>query len=166
MVAVIPMNERGALRDTTLPKGGGPDGPHAIFVRKGIQILIPFYAIQHRPDIWGEDAELFRPERWEGRKIRWEWTPFGGGPRKCLCRKCSLQFFVLFDLVLHNMDADSDVHPEQFGLTESAYLIVRFLQRFDACENMEGPGEIKLHTAIENRSGTGVKVRFREATPR
>ena len=35
---------------------------------------------------------------------------------------------------------------------------------FDRCENMEkGDGEIKLHTAIENRSGTGVKVRFHKA---
>lgn len=89
MVAVIPMNERVALRDTTLPRGGGPDGSHPIFVRKGIQVLIPFYAIQHRPDIWGDDCEFFRPERWEGRKIGWEWTPFGGGPRKCLGRMCS-----------------------------------------------------------------------------
>ena len=87
IVAVIPMNERVALRDTTLPRGGGPDGSHPIFVRKGIQVLIPFYAIQHRPDIWGEDTDAFRPERWEGRKIGWEWTPFGGGPRKCLGRE-------------------------------------------------------------------------------
>jgi hypothetical protein len=39
---------------------------------------------------------------------------------------------------------------------------VRMLQRFDVVEEMEGPGELKLHTAIENRSGTGVKVRFHE----
>lgn len=87
LVAVIPMNERVALRDTTLPRGGGDDGSYPIFVRKGIQILIPAYAIQHRPDIWGEDAEEFRPERWEDHKIGWEWVPFGGGPRKCLGRK-------------------------------------------------------------------------------
>lgn len=46
---------------------------------------------------------------------------------------------------------------------EASYLIVRVLQQFDKCENMEGPGEIKLHTAIENRSGTGVQVRFHQA---
>lgn len=89
VVAVIPMNERIALRDTTLPRGGGEDGSYPIFVRKGIQVLIPAYAIQHRPDIWGEDAEEFRPERWEDHKIGWEWIPFGGGPRKCLGRKYS-----------------------------------------------------------------------------
>ena len=53
---------------------------------------------------------------------------------------------------------------EQFAFTEASYLIIRFLQRFDNVENMEGPGEIKLHTAIENRSGTGVKVRLRAAS--
>lgn len=42
--------------------------------------------------------------------------------------------------------------------------MVRFLQKYDKCENMEeGDGEIKLHTAIENRSGTGVHVRFHQA---
>ncbi|KAF8852932.1 putative cytochrome P450 [Acephala macrosclerotiorum] len=136
IVAVIPMNERVALNDTTLPRGGGPDGSKPIFVRKGIQVLIPLYAIQHRPDIWGEDAEDFRPERWKGRRIGWEWIPFGGGARKCL--------------------------GQQFAFTEASYCIVRMLQRFDVVENMEGPGEIKLHTAIENRSGTGVMVRFHE----
>jgi cytochrome P450 len=90
VAAVIPMSERSALRDTTLPRGGGPDGASPIFVRQGTQILIPKYAIQHRPDIWGEDAEDFRPERWEGRKVGWEWVPFGGGPRKCLGRKSRL----------------------------------------------------------------------------
>lgn len=88
-VAVVPMNERTALRDTTLPTGGGEDGAKPIFVLQGTQVLIPTYAIQHRPDIWGDDAEDFRPERWEGRKPGWEWIPFGGGPRKCLGRKFS-----------------------------------------------------------------------------
>jgi cytochrome P450 len=87
IVAVIPMNERVALRDTTLPRGGGPDGESPIFVRKGIQILIPVYAMQHRPDIWGDDAEYFNPDRWTNHRIGWEWIPFGGGPRKCLGRK-------------------------------------------------------------------------------
>ncbi|KAH9217879.1 cytochrome P450 [Leptodontidium sp. 2 PMI_412] len=40
IVAIILMNERIALRDTTLPRGGGPDGSKPIFVRKGIQVLI------------------------------------------------------------------------------------------------------------------------------
>ena len=54
------------------------------------------------------------------------------------------------------------MHPEQFSLMETSVVIVRFLQRFDKIENMEPPGPIKLHHAIENRSGTGVQVRLHE----
>ena len=89
VTAVIPMNERTALRDTVLPVGGGEDGSQPIFVLEGTQILVPQYALQHRPDIWGEDVEQFKPERWDGRKSGWEWIPFGAGPRKCLGRKFS-----------------------------------------------------------------------------
>ena len=37
------------------------------------------------------------------------------------------------------------------------------LQRFDQIENMEAPGPIKFHQAIENHSGTGTQVRLHEA---
>ena len=52
---------------------------------------------------------------------------------------------------------------EQFSLTETSYVVVRFLQRFDRIENMEGPGPIRLHHTIENRSGSGVQVRLHAA---
>lgn len=88
VAAVIPLNERVAVRDTTLPRGGGADGTQPIFIPKGRQVLIATYAMQHRADLWGEDVEEFRPERWEeGRKVGWEFIPFGGGPRSCLGRK-------------------------------------------------------------------------------
>ncbi len=90
VAAVIPLNERVAAHDTTLPRGGGPDGKEPIFVPKGRQVLIATYAMQHRADIWGEDVEAFRPERWEGRKVGWEFIPFGAGPRMCLGREFAI----------------------------------------------------------------------------
>lgn len=90
VAAIIPMNERVATHDTMLPRGGGPDGMAPVFVSEGTQVLIPKYAMQHRADIWGEDVEEFRPERWEGRKAGFEFVPFGGGVRKCLGRECYL----------------------------------------------------------------------------
>ena len=87
VAAVIPLNERVAVRDTTLPRGGGPDGSQPIFIPKGRQILIATYAMQHRADLWGEDVEEFKPERWEGKKVGWEFIPFGAGPRSCLGRE-------------------------------------------------------------------------------
>jgi hypothetical protein len=48
------------------------------------------YAMHRRMDIYGEDAELFRPERWEGdelKNIGWVYLPFNGGPRLSLGSK-------------------------------------------------------------------------------
>lgn len=87
IIAIIPMNERVALTDTVLPRGGGPDGSQPIFIPEGTQILMPLYAVQHRYDLWDIDPELFCPERWETHKAGWEYTPFGGGRRKCIGRK-------------------------------------------------------------------------------
>lgn len=89
MVGIVPMNERAALRDTTLPRGGGPEGTAPVFVPKGTQVLIPTYSMQHREDIWGPDVEEFKPERWENRKFGWDFVPFGGGVRQCIGRKLS-----------------------------------------------------------------------------
>ncbi|KAK7751173.1 hypothetical protein SLS62_006857 [Diatrype stigma] len=137
-VSVIPLNERVALRDTTLPRGGGPDGQARVFIPEGTQVLIPLYAMQHRKDIWGEDVEEFRPERWETYRPGWEFIPFGAGARKCL--------------------------GQQFGRTEVSYVVCRFCQQYDRIENLEeGDGRPRLHQAIENRSGTGVQVRLHEA---
>lgn len=74
---VVPLNTRQANKDTTLPRGGGKDGKGRIFVPKGMQIDYSVYVLHHRADIWGEDVEVFNPERWEGRKIGWEFLPVG-----------------------------------------------------------------------------------------
>jgi len=87
VAAVIPLNERVCIKDTTLPRGGGPDGTEPVFIPKGRQVLLANYAMQHRADIWGSDVEEFKPERWEGRKVGWDFVPFGGGPRVCPGRK-------------------------------------------------------------------------------
>jgi cytochrome P450 len=68
--------------------------------------------MHRRPDFYGMDAELFRPERWDEympvnddpTNAKWGYLPFNGGPRVCL-----------------GMD---------FGLTEAAYAVVRLLQKF------------------------------------
>lgn len=90
MVAVVPIMERVCIKDTTLPTGGGSSGTKPIFVPEGQRVIISPYAMQHRADIWGQDAEEYNPDRWEGRKTGWEFFPFGAGPRKCVGRECFL----------------------------------------------------------------------------
>lgn len=85
---LVPINGREAIKDTTLPTGGGPDRKQPIVIRKGEQVGYSAYVMQRRKDIWGEDADEFRSARWDGRKLGWEFIGFSGGPRICLGRKC------------------------------------------------------------------------------
>ena len=90
---IVPENARTALKDTVLPVGGGQDEQSPIFVRKGQFVAINLYGMHRRKDIFGEDANEYRPERWldteDGKGIRpgWAYLPFNGGPRVCIGRK-------------------------------------------------------------------------------
>ena len=80
----VPINQRIAVKDTTLPVGGGPDQCSPIAVCKGQVVLFSVYNMQRREQIWGPDAAQFKPERWEQRYPAWQFIPFLGGPRICL----------------------------------------------------------------------------------
>ena len=100
----IPVNYRCATRDTTLPRGGGPDGTTKIFVRKNQQVDYSVYVLHRRKDIWGEDAEEFNPERWSRRRLNGlEYLPFNRGPRTCLGRELLALAMVVLDL--HQTDS-------------------------------------------------------------
>lgn len=91
----VPINTRTANKTTLLPTGGGPDRKAPILVPKGSTVAYSVYAMHRRPDLYGMDAELFRPERWdEDMPMRhdkthaaWDYLPFNGGPRICLGSK-------------------------------------------------------------------------------
>jgi len=59
------VNGRIAIADTVIPVGGGPDGKSPIFVKKGQLVNYQVYVMHRRKDIYGEDANEFKPERWE-----------------------------------------------------------------------------------------------------
>jgi cytochrome P450 len=84
---LVPQNARRALKDTTLPRGGGSDGKGKIFVRKGQEVEYSVYVMHRLKRLWGEDAKEFKPDRWAERKPGEEYLPFNGGPRICLGRK-------------------------------------------------------------------------------
>ncbi|KAI0595974.1 cytochrome P450 alkane hydroxylase [Biscogniauxia sp. FL1348] len=141
----IPLVSRTALRDTILPVGGSPDQHSPIFVAKGTSVLYSAYSLHRRPDLYGMDAEVFRPERWEEGGLRswegthrgWTYMPFGGGPRSCL-----------------GMD---------FALTEAAYTIVRILQSYPTLRLPEGErirlsGQERQTMTVVLRPTDGCKV--------
>jgi cytochrome P450 len=105
----VPLNFRTANKDTTLPRGGGPDQSKPVFIKKGTAVFYATYSLQRDKEFWGEDANEFVPERWENHKFSaWRYIPFNGGPRICL--------------------------GQQFALTEIAYAITRVLQNFKDIE--------------------------------
>lgn len=54
----------------------------------GTVLSVPTYSIHHSKEIWGEDADEFRPERWETVTPRQKnaFIPFSYGPRACVGR--------------------------------------------------------------------------------
>ncbi|KAK6197007.1 hypothetical protein LQW54_010969 [Pestalotiopsis sp. IQ-011] len=82
---IFPLISREALNDTKLPTGGGPDHDRPIFVPQGSMVVMSYYALHRDPNVFGEDVEAFRPERWDHIKpTQWEFLGFGGGSRACL----------------------------------------------------------------------------------
>lgn len=135
----VPFNVRLALTDTTLPRGGGPDGLSPIGVLKDTPIGYSTIIMQRRPDLT-PDSLSFRPERWETWQPKpWQYIPFNGGPRICI--------------------------GQQFALTEMGYTLVRILQRFERVENHMGEvdgGHPCLKAEIVLQPGQGVFVGFFE----
>ncbi len=78
MHPIIPGNGRMAVVDTVLPRGGGPDGQSPILVPKKEVVIWSVYSMHRCEDFYGEDAEEFKPERWETARPGWEYLPFNG----------------------------------------------------------------------------------------
>ncbi|KAL8669877.1 MAG: hypothetical protein Q9168_005550 [Polycauliona sp. 1 TL-2023] len=108
---IVQGTSRVATKDLVLPTGGGEDGKSPVFVSAGTLVIFHFVALHKRKDLWGADADEFRPERWQKEKASWNFLPFGGGPRNCI--------------------------GQQFALTEASYTAVRLLQEFSGIESRD-----------------------------
>ncbi|KAL8763352.1 MAG: hypothetical protein Q9184_000823 [Pyrenodesmia sp. 2 TL-2023] len=129
-----PTTARAATRNTTLPRGGGPEGKDPIYIPKGTEVSLNFFNLHHREDIWGKDVNEFKPERWERFDRGWEYIPFGGGPRACIGR--------------------------DFALNEVSYVVVHLVQRCDDIQLMNDTERVRYDTTVINKTGGGVHVRL------
>ncbi|TFY81270.1 hypothetical protein EWM64_g2744 [Hericium alpestre] len=100
------------------------DAPHAFpvgaegvkyYIAPGTQIMYNSLLIQRRPDLWGPDADEFKPERWlDAESIKvvsnnpFMFIPFHAGPRICL--------------------------GQNFAYNEMSFFLVRIMQRFEKFE--------------------------------
>ncbi|KAF4585833.1 putative P450 monooxygenase [Ophiocordyceps camponoti-floridani] len=117
---VVPFIGRQAAVDTTLPTGGGTDGTAPVLIKRGQTVQYLTTMLHLRKDLYGQDAQEFRPERWlddESAKHKtspratWRYLPFGGGARVCM--------------------------GQQLALMQAAYATVRLCQRFDRLESRD-----------------------------
>ncbi|KAF2093250.1 cytochrome P450 52A12 [Rhizodiscina lignyota] len=132
--SVVPANKRTAMRDTFLPVGGGDTRKSPVFVPKGANVILNIDALHRRKDIWGADADEFKPERWETWRPGWEYSPFSGGPRTCI--------------------------GQQYALTEAAYVTVRLAQQYKTVESRDDGPWVEGYS-ITLCSGNGTKVALR-----
>lgn len=54
---------------------------------EGTVLSVPSYTIHRNKEVWGEDADAFRPERWFERDpaaLQKAFNPFSYGPRACV----------------------------------------------------------------------------------
>lgn len=144
---VVPFNVRLALKDCTLPRGGGPDGSQPIPVLKDTPIAYSTIVMQRDEAMYPPVSETFKPvleyspERWYNWQPKpWQYVPFNGGPRICI--------------------------GQQFALTEMGYVLTRLFQKFERVENfmhdVDG-GNPTLKAEIVLQPGDGVKVAFWKA---
>ncbi|KAJ4347351.1 uncharacterized protein N0V89_011292 [Didymosphaeria variabile] len=112
-----------ALRHTTLPiSSSSSTQDQPVFIPKGTEAVMSYYALHRDPSVFGADVETFKPERWnEIKPGQWEYMAFGGGNRACM--------------------GQSKV------LVEAAYVLVRMARRYEMIESRDGKawkGDVKL----------------------
>ncbi|XWW97675.1 hypothetical protein V2A60_005661 [Cordyceps javanica] len=136
----VASHSRQAAVDTTLPRGGGPDGQSPVAVRAGTSVVWSVYALNRSPAHYGDDWAAFRPERWAGVRgggaassAAPHFMPFGSGPRSCI--------------------------GQQMAQTEISYVLVRLLQAFGTLASRdERPFREAEAVSFYNAHGTLVEM--------
>jgi cytochrome P450 len=76
---------------------------------KGTNVTIFPAAVHHNPAIWGEDCDIFRPERWDDLKtdpdaansLDHTYAAFSAGPRVCIGKSLAMmEFKIILDELL------------------------------------------------------------------
>jgi cytochrome P450 len=133
LTPVVGQSARVALRDTTIPRGGGVTGDAPVYVQKGTSVQFNYFALHRRPEVYGEDAESFRPSRWDNLKVgAWDYLPFIGGPRIC--------------------------PANQMAFMQVCYTVARIAREFSTIENRDPVFEFVEQYRITTDSKNGCKV--------
>ncbi|CCO34899.1 Cytochrome P450 52A3 [Rhizoctonia solani AG-1 IB] len=82
----VPLNQRECVNSTVFNSGG-----KQYFIPAGAAVIYSVLFMHTRKDLWGDDAEVFDPERWLDDRYKkyvlpnpFIFLPFNAGPRICL----------------------------------------------------------------------------------
>ncbi|KAF7941177.1 hypothetical protein EAE99_000814 [Botrytis elliptica] len=117
-----------------LPHGGGPSGKEPILVEPGDEMRMSFTPLHTDPNIWGETALDFLPERWAGLKQSWNYIPFMGGRRIC--------------------------PAQQNALTDVAFVLATLARNFKVIENRGPHLEYVDKIVFTRECADGVQIAF------
>ncbi|KAI2611920.1 putative cytochrome P450 oxidoreductase/alkane hydroxylase [Hypoxylon sp. NC1633] len=133
----VPFNAKVANKDTWLPRGGGLNGQSSLLVREKQIVAFWPWASHRKPDIFGDEAESFRPERWETVRVDVPgFVPFQPGPRVC--------------------------PGQRIALAISSYVVIRMMQCFASMESRDiMPWTESLGLSLASKYGVIVSIRQR-----
>ncbi|KAK3840784.1 MAG: cytochrome P450 [Linnemannia gamsii] len=110
----VPVNPRESVEEDVLPNG--------YYVPAGVAVAYCVYATHRLPELWGEDALVFDPDRWGPErvgKIRpFMFVPFHAGPRICLGQNLAYttaQLALTRLLQRYDIKASPGFEPQQLG---------------------------------------------------
>ncbi|KAI1621926.1 putative benzoate 4-monooxygenase [Exophiala viscosa] len=85
----------------------------------GTVLSVPTYSIHHSKEVWGEDADCFRPEKWEGltEDQKTGFVPFSYGPRACVGRNVAEMEMVLIISTMFSR-YDFELYQDQWKLRD------------------------------------------------
>jgi hypothetical protein len=152
---VVSINTRTSIKGTSLPTDGGPLGTSLVDILAGTAIgmfLLPFPTFQslrilpesvmgldsvhHRTDIYGPDASVYNPHRWDNnwKPDTWTYMPFNRGMRSCL--------------------------GKSLALMEVKFVLCRVLQAFSSIELLEKIGDSTVSVPADKARSMQTKIAF------
>ncbi|KAH8101888.1 cytochrome P450 monooxygenase pc-bph [Cristinia sonorae] len=89
---------------------------------EGTCLSVPTYTIHRNKEVWGEDADEFRPERWfelDKNDIQKAFNPFSYGPRSCVGRNlASMELLIIVASIFRRYDFVLEQPEKHFDTVE------------------------------------------------